>query len=1339
VIKGQIKETLLKIILSLILLHAFYFFNFGQSFQVRNYTAADGLPGTTVYGAVQDQWGRMWFATRFGITRYDGITWKTYGTDDGLPTLSFASLEIDGKGRIWGLPHYRQDRPYLVYFDGNRWHKIKKMEVNTAKDVTPVCFRLMKDTGLTGPAKDEPALAVATFNTGVFLWRLGKWTHLTQNQGLPGNLVSGITVIKNKFYLSTSGGLSVLSLDDNGRWVIDNQLNQTLNLPSTNLRAIAVEEAGRFKDCKIKHSRLWLLGRRWIGYFEPGKTNPRLTHYPTVTDFKKERGNISFQPDYQSGLYISWIKGMHYFDYHSLEWSLPGMSNGLVGDGTNSVYVDFEKNVWLTTNRGVSKIVSRRFSNYRTLNGLLEDEVTVVLEYEPGKFMLGHNRGVTFWDGGVFTKYPFAGKLKGDLVLCRVLDAKADSRKNIWLALEGGGVAHINRRRKFTWYGEQDGLTDYANCVWPETPDNVWIGTTGGMYFLTGNGFVSTSIDKFPNIKIRKIFGTPGKSMIIATIYSGLLVRNDKTKKWKNYRLPGNGEVNNVFAFKQDTKGRLLLGTRSGLYIARNLTGQEHGTLELFHENGFQFKKPVYFIVEDAKKRLWLGTGDGAVRWDGKTTRHYSVPQGLAGRETNRAAGLIDTEGRLWIGTNRGVSTYHENFDTHPSVIPPPKLRLLSMETEDYTLSMLRQSTSLNPQIRLKPGTHSIVFHFLGISFQDEQAVRFKYKLDGLDDDWADLLAPNRMLRYSSLAPGSYRFRIKAANSIGAWSGEALSPAIYIPAPFYKKWWFFLLMLLAAGLLLYSAARFVTQKRYAALLEKRVEERTGKLQALEKRYRNLFEESRDVVFIAAPDGAFIDINPAGVELFGYASRQDMFDDKAGITFYNEPEDRRVFEKAIRKIGFVKSYETILKNRDGERIHVRVTAALVKDEDGYVTAYRGIIRDISEQKRLEQQLLQAQKMEAIGTLAGGIAHDFNNILGVIVGYSDMLVDDLQEDSLEQRNAKSVLSAAHRATDLVKQILAFSRQSERQRKPLQLSLIVKEALKLLRSTLPSTIEIKRHINSDTGTVLADATQMHQVIMNLCANAAHAMKDGGGVLTVSLDEVFIKAEDARRHDDIAPGPYLRLTVSDTGHGIPKVVIKRIFEPYYTTKATGEGTGMGLAVLHGIVKGHGGDISVTSEPGKGAAFSVFLPLIKEKHDEELVLTDEEVTGGNEHILLIDDETALLQVGQQMLERLGYQVTGHSDPAEALETFRGDPNQFDLVITDLTMPGLTGIHIAEELKKIKPGIPVILCSGFSAGVFEEEISAYVDDFVMKPIIRGELDRVIRRVLSAPGKHSAFD
>jgi len=381
---------------------------------------------------------------------------------------------------------------------------------------------------------------------------------------------------------------------------------------------------------------------------------------------------------------------------------------------------------------------------------------------------------------------------------------------------------------------------------------------------------------------------------------------------------------------------------------------------------------------------------------------------------------------------------------------------------------------------------------------------------------------------------------------------------------------------------------------------------------------------------------------------------------------------------------------------------------------------------------ERQLQQVMKMQAIGTLAGGIAHDFNNILFPIVGYTELTMDDIPEDSQARRNLEEILKATHRAKELVQQILTFSRQGGQERKCLKIQFLIKEALKLLRATIPSSIEIESHVDENCGPIKGDPTQIHQVIMNLCTNAYHAMQASGGKLEVALKEVDISYERSQERVGMKVGPHLELTVTDSGHGMEPEVLERIFEPYYTTKEQGKGTGLGLSVIHGIIKNHGGDITVSSQPGKGTQFTVYLPVVDEIDEETEAVASAGATRGSEQILLVDDEKQIIDIEQQILERLGYKVTPKTDSEEALEEFAALPERFDLVITDMTMPKMTGDQLARKLMEIKPDIPVILCTGFNETITEEKaLSMGIDKFIMKPIVKDELAGTIRSVLDS--------
>ncbi len=417
------------------------------------------------------------------------------------------------------------------------------------------------------------------------------------------------------------------------------------------------------------------------------------------------------------------------------------------------------------------------------------------------------------------------------------------------------------------------------------------------------------------------------------------------------------------------------------------------------------------------------------------------------------------------------------------------------------------------------------------------------------------------------------------------------------------------------------------------------------------------------------------------------------------------------------------------NRELERRVAERTSQLMHANEELKDEIDAHKRLETEKERLQHQLQQAQKMEAIGTLAGGIAHDFNNILSAILGYTEMILLELEPDHSISGNLKQVVKAGNRAKDLVNQILAFSRQSPQNIHLIKIQPIVKESLGLLRASLPKNIKIESSIESDLGGISADPTQIYQVLMNLCTNAAHAMEKEGDVLRIDLKNVEVGPDDMVPYPDLQPGSYVMLTVEDNGHGIDPSIQDRIFDPYFTTKAPGKGTGMGLSVVHGIVKSHGGAISLTSAPRQGSRFTVLFPRL----ERETISLDEEdkpLSRGEGNILFVDDEEFLVDLAQQMLKRLGYEVTACTDPVDALTLFRENPKPFDLVITDLTMPKMSGEQLVRELTAIRSEIPFILCTGFSQHMTREKMRQIgVNEFLRKPLVIRDLAEAIARVL----------
>jgi PAS domain S-box-containing protein len=503
-----------------------------------------------------------------------------------------------------------------------------------------------------------------------------------------------------------------------------------------------------------------------------------------------------------------------------------------------------------------------------------------------------------------------------------------------------------------------------------------------------------------------------------------------------------------------------------------------------------------------------------------------------------------------------------------------------------------------------------------------------------------------------------------------------------------------------------------------------------RLRESELRFRNLIESVIDWFWEVDPNGVYTYVGPQVKNLLGYDPGEVL--GKTVFDFMTPEESERV-GKIFRRVVVERKTFELLKNtlihKDGRYVVVETSGSPIYDTQARFCGFRGTDRDITEKARLEEQLQQSQKMESIGTLAGGIAHDFNNILGIMVGNAELALDDVPPWNPGHRNLKEIKTAGLRAAHIVKQLLSFSRKSEQKLKPVEIKAIIQDSLNLLRATIPVTIEIRENFATAEGTILADPIQINQVIMNLCINASQAMEDTGGIIEVSAGRVALESGPTAENPGLPDGPYMKISVSDTGQGIDAQIIDKIFDPYFTTKEVGRGSGMGLAVVHGIVKNHGGGITVDSIKGQGATFNVFFPLA-EKSAEEEIQEDEALQLGRETILVVDDEPSIVSMMAQMLQRLGYGVEAKVNPNDAIELLESRSRRIDLVISDMTMPGMTGIQLFEQVKKIQPNLPVIIYTGHSDQIDPKKAQELgIAALAMKPITKHMIARTIRAVL----------
>jgi PAS domain S-box-containing protein len=522
---------------------------------------------------------------------------------------------------------------------------------------------------------------------------------------------------------------------------------------------------------------------------------------------------------------------------------------------------------------------------------------------------------------------------------------------------------------------------------------------------------------------------------------------------------------------------------------------------------------------------------------------------------------------------------------------------------------------------------------------------------------------------------------------------------------------------------LYAMARDVTDRRSA----------NEHIRKRELFLRTILETTLDGFLVLNTDGVIAEVNEAYCTMLGYSKEELLGLHINSIDGIEVPEQTR---ERIRRIAADGSelFETGHRHKDGAVMPVEISTTFLPDEEG--GRFVCFSRDLTERKRAEKemkdlqaQLAQAQKMEAIGTLAGGIAHDFNNILGAILGYAEMAREDCLAGEVRSSDLEKIIEAGNRAKALVKQILTFSRQTEAEKVSLRPAPLLEETLELLRASIPTTISIEQYIDHACYSILADPIQIHQIMLNLCTNAYHSMESQGGVLSVSLKNRTLSRQDFAVDPALLPGEYVELCIRDTGTGMPEGIRRRIFDPYFTTKETGKGTGMGLAIVHGLVKSYGGAVSCESEVDVGTVFTILLPAITD-HMITQTKFQETIPRGTESILIVDDEQMIVEICQVLLERLGYKVTAVTSSTTALAVFADRPADFDLVMTDQAMPEMSGLELAKRILQIRNSIPIILCTGYSSLISNEKLREVgISGLAFKPLTKKDVALLVRKVL----------
>jgi PAS domain S-box-containing protein len=1322
----------------------------------RRITLSDGLPAAGVQEMLQDRQGFIWMATQEGLARYDGYEFEVYRHDAADPTSLAHDFVLtileDRSGRLWvgsdgggisrfnpadgSFSHYRHDPEDVASLSSDR-----------------VTALIEDRNGDLWAGTDGDGLNRMERGSGRFI----SYRHTSANpRSLGSNRIFDLAEDKlGMIWVATDGGgLSVLDPRTG-------QVTRFLHDPTdptslSNNRLRAVYEDGRgvlwvgTRDAGL--NRLDRAAGRFTR-FAPEPGNPRSLSSSRVSSiFEDAAGTLWVGTD--GGLCELRPEGVEFACYRHNPVDRYSLSHNRVVD----IFQDRGGALWVSTYSGVNSwnpatsAFLHEFHDSTDPTALSESYVTSFAEDGEGGIWVGTNGGgLNLFDREkrLFRRWRHDPTDPSSLSEDQVFSLLVDRRGSLWVGTRAGGLNRFDpatgtfRRYRHDPKDEASLSADGVTAIVEDRQGRLWLGTYGG-----GLNRLDASTGRFVRYRhdpsdpatvsserVMSLWEDRAGILWIATEDAGINRYDSATDSFTTYRHdPGDAaslSSDGAWFVTGDAQDDLWIATRdAGLNrwrAADRAAGQVR--FEHYSTSSHLLSNVILGMTTDASGDLWASTSRGLshlARADGEFT-HYDASSGLRDNEFVFASAFRASDGQLFFGGVNGFSYFWPEALARNEYRPP--VRLTAFEKFNERVDFGRPVHEVET-IELVHRDSVIAFRFAALDFTAPEKNRYRYRLEGFDRDWVDA-GGARQATYTNLKSGSYVFRVQAANNDGLWNTDGLAVELTMAPPPWHTWWAYGLYLLTLGAVIARVILSFRRRRAQAVhlaeinvsLTREIAERKAKEAALEeeKRKARTYLDVAEVIMLALDAaGKVILINQKGCRILGVEEAEIV--GQAWLERFVPESHRAEVEKRLADVGRYQYYEYPVLTTSGEErtIAWHSTSLSAASEDPAIVLCSG--SDVTRERALEQEVRHRQKMDALGTLAGGVAHDFNNILTAIFGYSTLALGQLPPTSEQAGYLEQVIKACERAKDLVSRILTFSRRGEQDKRSIDVREPVLEACELLRSSLPATIEVRTTVDRNCQPVMADPTQIHQVVMNLGTNAAHAMA-AGGTLSVGIDMV----ERAETSDKLSEGrskEQVRLTVADTGHGMEAEIVDKVFDPFFTTKKVGSGTGLGLSVVHGIVTSHGGEISVASTPGQGTIFTILLPCTQLK----VARRDADATPveGSERILFVDDEESIVAYAKAALSSLGYDVTATLDAEEALAAFRAEPEAFDLVITDQTMPGMAGVALLAEIRATAPDVPTILTSGRPA---DEVGEASGFEFLQKPFGIRQLGAAVRRAL----------
>ncbi len=1296
-----------------------------HEYAVDVWEAEQGLPENTPTAMVQTPDGHLWFSSFGGLVRFDGLTFKLYDhlNTPELPGEGIVNLHLDRNGRLWisalqGLTTVKDGQWHLFWRDSGR------------NEGSLIRFFAESASG---------QVYATTFDGRILRFRDDGYEEIPRP---PADPKLGFTP-----YVDEAGVLWVVNPQFIGK-LVDGKWQEMIDAraliqqdPAAKLRWMV---AGTSHD-----GSLWIATSQRLRKYRSGKLV-----FETRSPWPME-GFWSLYEDSTGTVWIcSWNSGIYRFS-PEMGWRHFTTQNGLADHFIRFVFQDREGDWWIGTNGGgLERFKRSRLINWSMAEGLPERDILSVATDSRGRIIIGTNgNGVVRLEGTTIQPIVWPGEKKEKdiatfaqsvlvdhhdhlwvgtsdalfrldetlshgqtrFTAARLLERSIialfeDSRGRIWAgSAGGGGIAFDGNQRKT--YRVEGGRAKGTLACFAESPRDgtIWAcGPAGQLYRLQGEQFVPASeSQELANASVNALLADKDGTLWIGTKYAGLLRLRDGhvARVPQKLGLPARG----VISILDDGIGNFWFGSDSGLVRV------PRGGLEA--------------AIHEQKNELVFQTFN---RSDGIASLSFSTQQPSAVKDRN---------GRVWFATERGaimVDSRSLRLNTQP---PPVAIEELLLDGQPISTGQPFLTSSPAPAVpvTVPPGAHRLEIHYAALSFVAADKLHFRYMLEGLDKEWIDV-GERRVAYLQDLKPGRYRLHVKAGNNDGIWNDTGAFAEIYIQPHFYQTYWFLSICVLGAALVGMGAYRLrikrmqqrereleelVSQSARELQERKRVE---NELRRSEDKFAKAFHSSPASMSISSLEsGRMIDVNEGFLKLFGFQLDEVIGYTTAELNLWESAAERERVGATLRGHGTARNLEARFRTKAGKIFDALVSAETVGF--GGEECILGVVLDITEKKRLEDQLRQAQKMEAVGKLAGGVAHDFNNLLTVIKGYSELVLDGAL-GAITRSHVERIKEAAGRAAALIAQLLAFSRQQVLQPRAFNINSLVLNMDTMLRRLIGEDIEIVTITAPDLGPARADPGQIEQVIMNLAVNARDAMPTGGK-LTLETANVELNGAFALEHPGAAPGCYAMLAVSDTGVGMDRQIRARIFEPFFTTKEIGKGTGLGLSMVYGIVKQSGGYISVYSEPGKGTTVKIYLPRA-DAPVEAVAFEQPAIVSirGNETILLVEDDAEVRQLARIVLETCGYSVLMVDNPLKVSSVCEHYTGPIHLLLTDVVMPGLSGPELARQLISRWPAIKVLYMSGYTseAIIHRGELDSGTF-FLSKPFAPSSLAAKVREVL----------